>query len=86
MSMVRKTVTLPEEIVAEVEDRANGNFSAYVTELLEKQIRLAYAREYLAEAEAEHGPVPEEVRDRIRAELRDIEEEQRRGSRSTPAS
>lgn len=86
MSMVRKTVTLPEEVVAEVEARANGNFSAYVTELLEKEVRLAYGREFLAEAKAEHGPIPEEVRRRIDEQLREIEEEQRRESRSTPAS
>ncbi len=82
--MVRKTITVPEEIVAEVEQRANGNFSAYVTELLEKQIRLAHAREFLAEAEAEHGPVPEEVQRRIDEQWRQIAQEQRRESRSTP--
>jgi len=86
MSMVRKTVTLPEELVAEVEQRANGNFSAYVAGLLQKEIRLAYAREFLAEAEAEHGPIPEDVRRRIDEQWRQIEEEQRRESRSTPAS
>ncbi|MGI8875358.1 MAG: hypothetical protein ACR2KP_13770 [Egibacteraceae bacterium] len=86
MSMVRKTVTLPEEVVAEVEARANGNFSAYVAELLEKEVRLAYARELLAEHEAEFGPIPEEARRRVDEQWRLIEEEQRRDSRSTPAS
>ncbi|MCP9489396.1 MAG: hypothetical protein MSC31_05920 [Solirubrobacteraceae bacterium MAG38_C4-C5] len=86
MSMVRKTVTLPEEVVAEVEQRANGNFSAYVTELLEKEIRLAYARELLAEHEAEFGPIPEEVQRRVDEQWHQFEEEQRRESRSTPAS
>lgn len=86
MSMVRKTVTLPEEVVAEVEARANGNFSRYVAEVLEHELRLAHAREFLAEAEAEHGPVPDEVRNRVREQLREIQEEQRRESRSTPAS
>jgi hypothetical protein len=86
MSMVRKTVTLPEEVVTEVEARANGNFSAYVAELLEKEVRLAYARELLAEHEAEFGPIPEEARRRVDEQWRLIEEEQRRDSRSTPAS
>lgn len=65
MTMVRKTVTLPEEIAAEVEALADGNFSAYVAEVLKRQVRLARARELVAELEAEHGPVPEEMQRRV---------------------
>ncbi len=32
MSMVRKTITLPEELVTEVEALADGNVSAFVAE------------------------------------------------------
>jgi len=86
MSMVRKTITLPEELFAEVEQRANGNFSAYVAQLLEHEIRLAYADDYLAWAEAESGPIPEEALRRVEEQMREIEEEERRASPSTPVS
>ncbi len=85
MSMVRKTITLPEEVVAEVEQRADGNFSAYVAALLEHQIAMMHADELIAAHEAEHGPIPDEAIRRIDEQMRQTEEE-RRGSPSTPAS
>ncbi len=88
MSMVRKTITLPEEVAAEVEQRADGNFSAYVAALLEHQIAMMHADELIATHEAEHGPIPDEAIRRIDEQMRQIEEEEgeRRGSPSTPAS
>ncbi len=61
MSMVRKTITLPEELVTEVEALADGNVSAFVAATLEREVKLARMSELIDELEAEHGPVPQEI-------------------------
>jgi metal-responsive CopG/Arc/MetJ family transcriptional regulator len=65
MSMVRKTITLPEELVAEVEELADGNVSAFIARTLEREIKLTRMDELIKELEAEHGPISEEALRRV---------------------
>lgn len=75
MSMVRKTITLPEELVAEVEELADGNVSAFIARTLEREIKLTRMSELIAELEAEHGPVPEGIQRRVDEQWRQFEEQ-----------
>lgn len=63
MAMTKVSVTLDEEIVVEARQRAGGprRLSMYVNDALRLQLQRERIDEFLAEAEREHGPVPEEA-------------------------
>jgi hypothetical protein len=74
---VRKvSVSMPEELTAAVRARTGaGGFSRYVTDAVEEQIRLDLLDDLIADFEAEHGPVPEELVQKAMREWPDYEEE-----------
>jgi hypothetical protein len=76
-SKVRKvSVSMPEELAEAVRARAGaGGFSRYVTDAVEEQIRLDLMDDLIAEFEAEHGPVPEELVEEAMREWPDYEDE-----------
>lgn len=60
MTMVRKTITLDAEVAAEAQALApDGNFSALVAQLLERELRSRRLGEALAAWEEVHGPISE---------------------------
>ncbi len=70
MTLVRKTVTLPEEVVRDIEELSGGNFSAFTAHALEKVVRQSHLRAVVEELEKVNGPTTEEDRAEIRAKLR----------------
>jgi hypothetical protein len=74
---VRKvSVSMPEELAEAVRARTGvGGFSRYVTDAVQEQIRLDLLDDLVAEFEAEHGPVPEELVQKAMREWPDYEEE-----------
>lgn len=74
---VRKvSVSMPDELAEAVRARTGaGGFSRYVTEAVEREIRHDLLGELIGELEAEHGPVPAEVRAQTRREWPDYEKE-----------
>ncbi len=65
MSYVRKTVTIPQETARAVEELADGNVSAFVTNALEHQVRIERLRLAVTGFEAEHGEIPPEALARV---------------------
>jgi hypothetical protein len=76
-SKVRKvSVSMPEELAEAVRARTGaGGFSRYVTEVVEREIRRERLGELLDELEAEHGPVPPEIREQTRRMWPNYEED-----------
>ncbi len=70
MTLVRKTVTLPEEVVRDVEELSGGSFSAFTAQALERAVRQRHLRSVVAELEKVNGPISEADRVEIRAKLR----------------
>ncbi len=62
-SKVRKvSVSMPEELADAVRARTGvGGFSRYVTDAVQEQVRLDLLDDLIAEFEAEHGPIPDEL-------------------------
>jgi hypothetical protein len=76
-SKVRKvSVSMPEELADAVRARTGaGGFSRYVSDAVQEQVRLDLLDDLVAEFEAEHGPIPEDlVREALR-EWPDYEDE-----------
>ena len=75
-TLVKKSVTIRPDLDAEVSARTTSRgYSSYVNTALENQIARDKLKEYLDAAEAEHGPVPEDMinavqRDKVLAERR----------------
>lgn len=69
MTMVKKAVSLDADVVAAVEELADGNFSAFVNETLAKAVRLERLRALVERDRRERGPVDPEVQAAINAEL-----------------
>jgi hypothetical protein len=70
MTLVRKTVTLPEEVVRDVEELSGESFSAFTAQALERAVRQRHLRSVVAELEKVNGPISEADRVEIRAKLR----------------
>lgn len=62
-SRARKvSVSMPEDLSAAIQERVGrGEFSRYVTEAVARRLEQERLAELVAEYEAEHGPVPEEL-------------------------
>jgi hypothetical protein len=75
-SKVRKvSVSMPEELTEAVRARTGaGGFSRYITDAVQEQIRLDLLDDLIAEWEAEHGPVPEELVEEAMREWPDYED------------
>jgi hypothetical protein len=65
-SVAKKSITVDRELYEEVVNHAEGNFSRVVNEALRNWVRLREARRLADEVEREFGPVPEELRQRVR--------------------
>ena len=76
-SKVRKvSVSMPEELADAVRARTGaGGFSRYVTDAVQEQVRLDLLDDLVAEFEAEHGPIPEELVREAMREWPDYEDE-----------
>jgi len=74
---VRKvSVSMPEELADAVRARTGaGGFSRYVTDAVQEQVRLDLLDDLVAEFEAEHGPIPEELVREAMREWPDYEDE-----------
>lgn len=61
------SVSMPTELVDAIRARAGpGGFSRYVTEAAQARLQHDLLGDLLDELEAEHGPVPDEVREQAR--------------------
>jgi hypothetical protein len=76
-SKVRKvSVSMPEELTEAVRARTGtGGFSRYITDAVQEQVRLDLLDDLIAEFEAEHGPIPEELVEEAMREWPDYEDE-----------
>ncbi len=70
--MARVNVSIPDDVIERARE-AGLNVSRLATsaleEALEKQVKIELAKQYLAELEAELGPIPQEDLDRAAAWL-----------------
>ena len=70
--MARVNVSIPDDVIERARE-AGLNVSRLATsaleEALEKQVKVELAKQYLAELEAELGPIPQEDLDRAAAWL-----------------
>jgi hypothetical protein len=70
------SVSMPEELADAVRARTGtGGFSRYVTDAVQEQVRLDLLDDLLAEFEAEHGPIPEELVQEAMRQWPDYEDE-----------
>lgn len=68
---VKVSVSLPEDVVAEVRARVGPReFSSFVAEAVEQRLRLQMLGEIVDHYVAEHGPISEEVSREVDAEWR----------------
>ncbi len=66
----KKSLTIPRDLVDEAEARSGPRgLSAYVARALAAQLELDRLADYAEAAEAELGPVPDEVRAQVHADL-----------------
>lgn len=64
--MQKVSITLEDDVVAEARRRAGtAGLSSYVNEALKLANQHRAVRDYLADAEREVGPVPQDVRDEV---------------------
>jgi Arc/MetJ family transcription regulator len=62
VAVVKKSVTLDEELVAEAQEYlGEGGLSQLVNEGLRRQVLVERARRAVAEHEAEHGTIPDDA-------------------------
>ena len=67
---VKRSVTIRQDLNDEVQQRGGERgYSAYVNRALETQINLDRLREYIDAADAELGPVPDEVMAQVYADI-----------------
>lgn len=67
MSMEKVSLTLDEKVVREARKRAGrGGLSAYVNDVLQRELQADKIRKLLQELDEEYGPVPPEVREEVR--------------------
>jgi hypothetical protein len=76
-SKVKKvSVSMPEELADAVRSRSGtGGFSRYVTDAVQQQVRLDLLDELIADFEAKHGPIPEELVQKAMRQWPDYEDE-----------
>lgn len=68
--MGRRTVSLPQDLIAEVEHQvAPREFSSYVAGAVRRQLERDRLDALLAQSDAQDGPLTDEARDAIDAEL-----------------
>jgi hypothetical protein len=61
------SVSMPSELTEAVRTRTGGGgFSRYVSEAVQQRLRHDLLRDLLSELEAEHGPIPQEIREETR--------------------
>lgn len=74
---VRKvSVSMPEELTEAVRARTGaGGFSRYVADAVQEQIRHDMLGDLIAEFEAKHGPIPEDLVEQAMSEWPDYEDE-----------
>ena len=64
MTIKKVSLSLPADLVAEAQHwSGDGNLSAYVARGLRRQVLADRRRQYLAELDAEFGPLTEEERE-----------------------
>lgn len=66
----KKSLTIPQDLVDEAEARSGPRgLSAYVARALATQLELDRLADYTEAADAEQGPVPDQVRAQVYADL-----------------
>lgn len=81
MKTTKLSVTLDTDLVQQARAFAGGNLSRYLNEALRDKLRNENLRKLLEEAEAEYGPVPEELLAEAEAAFKAAEEAAQEGWR-----
>lgn len=83
MAVSKVSLSIDEEVLAEVRDRAGRReLSSYVTDALRRQLRHDRLGELLAELDATAGPIPDELMEEARQLWRGAVEEPKTRRRS----
>jgi hypothetical protein len=73
MGVVKKSVAFDESVAREAAELAGpGGFSRLVNEIVAQRLQAVRIAKMLDEMEAEFGPIPEEVKQEVDAEWREI--------------
>ncbi|MGH8907218.1 MAG: CopG family transcriptional regulator [Egibacteraceae bacterium] len=69
MATEKVSLTLDEKVLAAAREQVGERrLSAYVNDAVERQLQRDRLREFLDEAEAEAGPIPDEIMEQVRRE------------------
>ncbi|MCL2850061.1 MAG: hypothetical protein FWE61_08465 [Micrococcales bacterium] len=67
---VKRSFTIPADLIEQAQLRSGARgLSAYMARALEAQLRIDRLNEYVVAAEAEQGPVPDEVLAQVYADI-----------------
>jgi hypothetical protein len=82
----RVGLSLPEGTAAAIRRRVGKReFSAFITEAVERELRGQILDEYLADCERRQGPISEDGQERVRRVFDEVFAEEGREARVTPA-
>lgn len=78
MAMQKVSLTLDEDLLAEARGRVGvRGLSAYVNEALRRKLADDRWADFFAEAEAEVGPIPDDIMEQVEREWREAERARR---------
>jgi len=70
------SVSMPEALTVAIRERTGpGGFSRFVAEAADRRLRKELLSEYLDELDAIYGPVPPEIKEQVRREWPDYDQE-----------
>jgi len=76
MATVKRSISFDPDLLREAEELAQeekaGNLSALVAEALEQRVKSRRLLEAIEDFEREFGPIPEEIRDEVDREWREL--------------
>ena len=63
MAVVKKSVAFDEKVVKEaIEKAGERGFSRFVNDAVAQRLQAERINQFIAEFEAEHGPIPDEIK------------------------
>ena len=74
MTVVKRAVSLEEDVDREARALSGGNFSAFVNAAVRRHVRAVRLAQLVAEDSEQRGPLPTAMVEAVDAELADLDE------------